>query len=35
MLATVALTWVAIRIAIRAVAPRLLLATAPANLRIE
>jgi hypothetical protein len=35
MLATVALTWVAIRVAIRAVAPRLLLATAPANLRIE
>jgi hypothetical protein len=35
LLATVALTWVAIRIAIRAVAPRLLLAAAPANLRIE
>ena len=32
---TVGLTWAAIRIAIRAVAPRLLLATAPANLRTE
>jgi len=33
--ATVVLTWAAIRMAIRAVAPRLLLATAPANLRTE
>jgi hypothetical protein len=32
---TVALTWVAIRLAIRAVEPRLVLATAPANLRTE
>ena len=32
---TIGLTWVAIRIAIRAVAPRLLRATAPANLRTE
>jgi hypothetical protein len=32
---TVGLTWAAIRIAILAVAPRLLLATAPANLRTE
>jgi len=32
---TVGLTWVAIRIAIGAVAPRLLQATAPANLRTE
>jgi hypothetical protein len=33
--ATVALTWVAIHVAIRAVAPRLLVASAPANLRTE
>ena len=35
VIVTVGLTWVAIRIAIRAVAPRLLKATAPANLRTE
>ena len=33
MIVTVGLTWVAIRIAIRAVAPRLVLATSPDNLR--
>jgi hypothetical protein len=32
---TLALTWVAIGVAIRVVMPRLLLATAPANLRTE
>jgi hypothetical protein len=35
VIVTVALTWVAIRIAIRAVEPRLVMATAPANLRSE
>ena len=35
VIVTVGLTWVAIRIAIRAVAPRLLKATAPDNLRTE
>ena len=35
VIVTVGLTWVAIRIAIRAVAPRLLKATAPGNLRTE
>jgi len=35
VIVTVGLTWVAIRIAIRAVAPQLVLATSPDNLRTE
>jgi hypothetical protein len=35
VIVTVGLTWVAIRIAIRAVGPQLVLATSPDNLRTE